>query len=45
MEAVAVTNTIPQAENMKKCSKIKVSLEHNRTHPDTIDKFDTIDTS
>ena len=25
MEAVAVTNTIPQAENMKECSKIKVS--------------------
>ena len=26
MEAVAVTNTIPQAESMKKCSKIKVSV-------------------
>ena len=25
LEAVAVTNTIPQAENMKLCSKIKVS--------------------
>ena len=28
MEAVAVTNTIPQADNIKKCSKIKVSVEH-----------------
>ena len=27
MEAVAVTNTIPQAENMKMCPKIKVSVE------------------
>ena len=41
MEAVAVTNTIPQAENMKKCSKIKVSLEHNRAHSDTADRLDT----
>lgn len=28
-EAVVVTNTIPQEENMKQCSKIQVSSFHN----------------
>jgi len=26
LEAVVVTNTIPQADNMKKCPKIKVAI-------------------
>ena len=47
MEAVAVTNTIPQTENIKKCSKIKVSIEYS-VEPlliavDTLDSKDILD--